>query len=159
MIAISTQCRNVEYIREITKNGFLVQTIHCYTGALVVARTYLYIPGAVSAKLSTLPDQSNNFEISDNRAYIPIITLLQIFLSRYRRQRSASVGFDFLAAIENPVNEVKHGKDDRKTFAGELVDSPRVVLAVVRRRRSRRERGRQRAGHHRCRLLMLLMLG
>ena len=57
------------------------------------------------------------------------------------------------AAVEDPVDDVENGEDDRKALARELVDAPGVVLAVVRRRGGGRQRGRQRAGHHRLRLL------
>jgi len=66
---------------------------------------------------------------------------------------SRSVEFGGLAAVEDPVDEVEHGEDDRKALARQFVDAPGVVLPVVRRRRGRHQRGRQRAGHQRLRLL------
>ena len=68
------------------------------------------------------------------------------------------VGFDGLAAVEDPVDEVEHGEDDREALARQFVDASSVVLAVMRRSGRRRQRRRQRSRHHRLRLLMLMVM-
>jgi len=85
---------------------------------------------------------------------VRIITLLHTL--RYNCTASSWwVGVDRLAAIEDPVDDVEDSKDDWETLARQFVDSPSVVLAVVRRCSGCRQWRWQRSRHHRLRLRLL----